>query len=108
MKAKINQSKKRRYLAPGIALGLLLTLVFPLVLTTRGLTTRGAPAVEGEIAYATISVGKLEYTNMTPNQNSCFSRIYSVQPWATVDIGINYPNGNKGDKVIDEVEDGGV
>ena len=65
MKAKIDQSKKRRYLVPGIALGLLLTFVFPLVLTTRALTPRGAPAVDGQIAYATISVGQLEYTNMT-------------------------------------------
>jgi hypothetical protein len=108
MKTKINQSKKRRYLVPGIALGLVLTFVFPLVLTTRGLTTRGAPPVDGKIAYATISVGQLEYTNMTPNQNSCFSCIYGVQPWAIVDIGINYPTGNNGDKVIAEVEDGGV
>ena len=45
---------------------------------------------------------------MTPNQDSCFSRIYNVQPWATVGIEINYPNGSQGDKVIVRVEDGGV
>ena len=85
-----------------MAAGLFLTLAFPLMLTTRG-----SPAIDGQMAYATISTGKLKY-KMTPNQDSCFSRIYNVQPLATVGIEINYPNGSQGDKVIVRVEDGGA
>src|SRR5437588_172261 len=102
MKTKTNRKKNRRFLV-GIAPGLLLTLAFPLVLTTRG-----APAFDGQIAYATVSVGQLRYENMTPNQDSCFSRIYNIQPAATVGIEMDYPNASKGDKVVVEVEDGGV
>jgi hypothetical protein len=103
MKAKINQRRNRRYLLPVIAAGLFITLALPLILTTRG-----SAAVDGQMAYASMSLGTLKYKDMTPNQDSCFSRIYNVQPLATVGIEINYPNGNKGDKVIVRVEDGGV
>jgi hypothetical protein len=103
MKTKSNRKKNRRYLLVGVAPGLLLTLAFPLVVTTRG-----TPAFDGQIAYATVSVGKLRYEHMTPNQDSCFSRIYNIQPLATVGIELNYPNGSKGDKVVVEVLDGGV
>jgi len=103
MKAKINQTKNCSYLFGVIAAGLFLTLAFPLMLTTRG-----SPAVDGQMAYATIFTGKLQYKDMTPNQDSSFSRIYNIEPLATVGIEINYPNGSQGDKVIVRGEDGGV
>jgi hypothetical protein len=103
MKTKIHQRKNRSYLLPVLAAALFLTVAFPLVLTARG-----APADNGEIAYATVSVGTRTYKDMRPNQDSRFSRIYNIQPLATVGIEINYPNGNKGDKVVLEVLDGGV
>ena len=103
MKTKINQRRNCRYVLAVIAVDLFLTIAFPFVLTTRGY-----PVVDGEMAYATISVGELKYEHMTPNQNSSFNRIYNIQPLTTVAIEINYLNGNKGDKVVARVEGGGV
>jgi hypothetical protein len=62
-------------------------------------------AESGEHVKASVTVGGQEY-QLSSNQIGCFPRIY-VEPQATIPVKLSYPDGNPGDSVVVEVEDGG-
>jgi hypothetical protein len=62
-------------------------------------------AESGEHVKASVTVGGQEY-QLSSNQIGCFQRVY-VEPRAKIPVQLTYPDGNPGDTVVVESEDGG-
>jgi hypothetical protein len=63
------------------------------------------PELNGEMAEATVSAGGKNYV-LQPNQIGNFQRVY-VEPGAIVPVKVTYPEGEAGEKLIIQAEDGG-